>query len=148
MIFDPRTPGSPPPPLRSSCPSHRCSRLPHLRTTVTSHQPSASTKTVGLSFSTDNRQPTCNLLDGPSEPLPRADKPEAERIRSDDAHGDDGVVQRLRVHGVRLRQDEGDGDEQDPQARDDGDRVGEGAEVEGAALEPLAVYDAESDRDA
>ena len=88
-----------------------------------------------------------NLLDGPSEPLPRTDDPEAHRVRKDDAHCDNRVVERLRIDGIRLREDERDGDEEDPADGGDGDGVGGRAEVERPAHEVLAVDDAEGDGD-
>ena len=89
-----------------------------------------------------------NLLDGPSEPLPRTDDPEAHRVRKDDAHCDNRVVERLRIDGIRLREDERDGDEEDPDAGGDRYGVGEWAEVERPALETLPVDDTQRDRDA
>lgn len=80
------------------------------------------TRDLGLDLANRTVEPAL----GPKEP--RAQTPEA-----DDTDADGGVVERLRVDGVELRQAEDDGDESDPQHSDERHGAGEGAEVEGSA---------------
>ena len=83
------------------------------------------------------------LLDRPREPPARTHKPKRNRVHEHDPDGDRGVVERLRVDRVRLGEDERDGDEDDPDACGEGDRVGKWAEVEWAPLEAVSVDEAE-----
>lgn len=115
--------------------------------------PAASAKTTRVSQRLKGqvrpqRRLTSDLLDRPSEPLPRTDDPESETVRDDDTHSDDGVVERLRIDGVLLGEDERDGDEADPEHRRGRDGQRERAEVERPADEARRVDDAERDRDA
>ena len=90
---------------------------------------------------------TFDLLDRSREPFPRTQHPEGHGVNDHDAYSDYSVVERLRVYRVCLGKDEDDGDEENPDACDEGDRVGEGPEMERAALEALAVDESECDGD-
>ena len=94
-----------------------------------------------------SRKRTFDLFYGTREPLSGTKEPEADRVHDDDAHGDDRVVQCLRVDGVRGGQDERDGDEDDAADRDHADRDGEYAEMERPTLEVFCVYDAQCNGD-
>ena len=76
-----------------------------------------------------------DLPDGPREPPPRPQEPAAESPQSDDADGNGGIVQRLAVDRIQLRQTEDDGDEADVQAGHGGDGSRCGAQVERTLFE-------------
>lgn len=89
-----------------------------------------------------------DLPHGPREPCPRPQEPAAEGPERDDADGDGGVVERLAVDGVELREAEDDGDEGDVEACDGGDGAGQRAQVEGALCEIGRVDEADEDGEA
>ena len=86
---------------------------------------------------------TCNLLDGTREPLTSAESPEPEGVGQDDADGNRGVVERLRVDRVEFWEAKDDRDEGDPEHRGDSNWVRELAEVERSSHESVRVNHAQ-----
>ena len=84
----------------------------------------------------------------PREPMPGPQQPRAEGEDTHHTQSHGCVVERLRRDRVFRRQTEHDGDEGDPEASDDGEWLGRGAEVEGSAFEVAGVDDAHGDGDA
>ena len=88
---------------------------------------------------------TNDLLDGAREPLAGADSPESERVEEDDANGDRGIVERLRVDGVKFREAKDNRDECDPEHSGYCDWVRELSEVERPPYESVCVDYAQGD---
>lgn len=88
---------------------------------------------------------TCDLLDGAREPLAAAHSPKPEGISEDDADGDRGVIERLRIDRIDLRETKYDRDECDPEYGGNRDRVRELAEVERPSHESVSVHHAQGD---
>ena len=88
---------------------------------------------------------TCDLLDGPREPPAGTYDPESKGISEDDPDGNGGVVERLCVDRVELRETEDDAYEGDPEHGGGRYWVGEPAEVERSSDESVRVDDAQGD---
>jgi len=82
---------------------------------------------------------------GAGEPRAGTNGPEQEGEGEDDAGGDGGVVERLCVDGVHLREGRNDRDEADPEHSDGRDRAREPAQVEWSSHESVRVDNAEGD---
>jgi hypothetical protein len=73
-----------------------------------------------------------DLVNRADKPGAGPDEPGADGEDSDDADGNNGVVERLGANGVIGRKAEDDGDEADPANANEGDGARGEAEVEGA----------------
>ena len=84
----------------------------------------------------------------PREPMSRPQEPRAESKGANNRQGDGGVVERLGCDRVDRWEAKDDGDEGDPDTRDDGKRFVSGAETEGSGFDGPFVDDAHGDGDA
>ena len=78
----------------------------------------------------ERKRLTCDLVDRSCEPFSCAYKPETHTVGDDDSNGDNGIVQRLVIHGVHLRENEGDTNEGNPKASKDGYGVRKRSQME------------------
>lgn len=84
-----------------------------------------------------------NRLDRALKPMstaPPGEEPADDTDKTDNADADGGVVQRLAVDGVQLRQDQGGDQEQDVDGRDRGQGQGEPAQVPFRGHKGLAAH--------